>query len=233
MISCWRADGDGREVDSLTQILVGEITGKLVFSHFTDLIRERTLIRCLQDDTEDSSPPGLPTSIPNDDPLAANPDLAIVESSKSAKIIQDALQSIFDPMEICYLRTLIDKVGPKTSRLSHDPKADDALGPPRCFPGASARHTRYIIPTLPLHRSRRHLPSPGPSPPFAPPATSSTAKASSAKWTASTRASKASAAASVPTLWGSRLRGDIDCQVLFGKSASRYTKTSGKMNKQT
>jgi hypothetical protein len=34
-------------VDSLTQILVGEITGKLVFSHFTDLIGERTLIRCL------------------------------------------------------------------------------------------------------------------------------------------------------------------------------------------
>jgi hypothetical protein len=33
--------------------------------------------------------------------------------------------------------------------------------------------------------------------------------------------------------WGSRLRGEIDCQVLFGKSASRYTKTSGKMNKQT
>jgi hypothetical protein len=34
-------------VESLLQILVGEITGKLVFSHFTDLIEERKLICCL------------------------------------------------------------------------------------------------------------------------------------------------------------------------------------------
>jgi hypothetical protein len=112
------------------------------------------LIRCLQDDTEDPSPPGSPTSIPNDDPLAANPDLAIVESSKSAKIIQDALQSIYEPMEIWYLRTSIDKVRLDTPRLY------SILSPP-------TRHARYLLPTLPFHRSRRRLlpPQDRPSPP--------------------------------------------------------------------